>query len=214
MIDFINGDCMDYLKKYPDKHFDLAIVDPPYGIGIDGQDKKVCKNPKHNRKYHPKKKWDQAIPSQEYFDELVRVSKNQIIFGGNYFVKRLHKGSKGWIVWDKTQRGLTMSDCEIAYSSFDKPTRIYSLNRIALWQEGTIHPTQKPIALYKWILKNYANDGDLILDTHVGSGSSLIACYDYGFNAVGFEIDKDYYKKAKDRLEQHQKQVSLKELEK
>jgi len=198
-----NMDCMVGMKQFPDKYFELAIVDPPYGIGMDGQKKSICKNPKHNRKLHEKKDWDNSIPSKEYFKELERVSKNQIIWGANYFVKHLEKGTKGWIVWDKGQHGLTMSDCELAYSSFNVPTRVVVINRVELLKDGTIHPTQKPLKLYKWLLKNYAKPGDKILDTHVGSASSLIACYDMGFEYIGFEIDKDYYEAAQERMRIH-----------
>lgn len=204
-----NMDCMEGMKQIPDKYFELAIVDPPYGIGMDGQKESICKNSKHNRKKHDKKNWDLSIPDKDYFRELERVSKNQIIWGGNYFVPHLDKGKKGWIVWDKGQHGLTMSDCELAYSSFDVPTRIVVINRVELRKEGTIHPTQKPVALYEWLLNNYATKGDKILDTHVGSGSSLIACYNLGFDFMGFEIDKDYYELACKRLKEYQKQLRL-----
>ena len=207
-----NMDCMEGMKQFPDKYFELAIVDPPYGIGIDGQKESICKNPKHNRKLHEKKDWDNSIPSKEYFKELERVSKNQIIWGANYFVKHLEKGTKGWIVWDKGQHGLTMSDCELAYSSFNVPTRVVVINRVELLKDSTIHPTQKPIKLYKWLLKNYAKPGDKILDTHVGSASSLIACYDMGFEYIGFEIDKDYYEAAQERMRIHMQQQTISEL--
>ena len=209
MIEYYNEDCMVGMARYPDKHFDLAIVDPPYGIGIDGQKESINKNPKYSRKHHEKKNWDSSIPDAEYFRELERVSVNQIVWGGNYFVEHLHKGTKGWIVWDKGQHGLTMSDCELAYSSFDCPTRVAVINRVELLKDGTIHPTQKPIKLYKWLLTKYAKPGDLILDTHVGSASSLIACYDLGFDAVGFELDPDYYRMSTERLEQHKSQLNL-----
>ena len=204
-----NMDCMEGMKQFPDKYFELAIVDPPYGIGIDGQKLSLCKNPKHNRKQHDKKNWDNEIPSKEYFDELFRVSKNQIIWGGNYFVEHLQKGTKGWIVWDKGQHGLTMSDCELAYSSFNVPTRVVVINRVELLKDGTIHPTQKPLKLYKWLLKNYAKQGDKILDTHVGSASSLIACYQMNFDYIGFEIDKEYFEKAQKRIADEMAQISL-----
>ena len=122
MTEAFNIDCMEYMKTLPDKAFDLAIVDPPYGIGVDGQTERYdYKNPKHSRKHHAQKSWDKSIPPLEYFEELQRVSKNQIIWGANYFVEHLTQGHKGWIVWDKCQYGLTMSDCELAYSSFDVP---------------------------------------------------------------------------------------------
>ena len=205
-----NMDCMEAMRKMPDKCFDLAVVDPPYGIGIDGQTERYdVKNPKHSRKGHTKKDWDKSIPSKEYFDELFRVSKDQIIWGGNYFVEHLRDGNKGWIIWDKGQRDLTMSDCEIAYSSFDVPTRIFTLNRVALLKDGTIHPTQKPVALYAWIYSRYAKPGYKILDTHLGSGSSRIAAYDAGLDFVGYEIDKDYFDRQEERYNAHASQMNL-----
>lgn len=205
-----NEDCMEVMRRYPDKYFDLAVVDPPYGIGIDGQAERYdFKNPKHSRKGHTRKDWDKSIPPKEYFDQLFRVSKNQIIWGANYFVEHLHEGHKGWIVWDKGQHDLTMSDCELAYSSFDVPTRVFIVNRCALLQEGTIHPTQKPIALYRRIFQRYAKPGDKILDTHLGSGSSRIAAYDAGLDFVGCEIDKEYFDLQEARFEKHASQQNL-----
>ena len=200
---------MKALKEMKDNEFDLAIVDPPYGIGISGQ-KKVKKGKKSDRKFHKEKEWDKEIPSKKYFTQLQRVSKNQIIWGANYFVKHLTKGTKGWIVWDKRQYGLTMSDCELAYSSFQKPTRVFLQNRVILQQEGnTIHPTQKPVKLYEWLLMNYAKEGDKILDTHLGSGSIAIACHNLGYDLEGYELDKEYFEAANKRLEQHQAQKRL-----
>ena len=205
-----NMDCLAAMREMPDKAFDLAVVDPPYGIGVDGQKERYdFKNPKHSRKGHTQKEWDKQIPPKEYFDQLFRVSKNQIIWGANYFVEHLHEGHKGWIVWDKGQHDLTMSDCELAYSSFDVPTRVFVLNRVALLQEGTIHPTQKPSSLYRWIFNRYAKPGDKILDTHLGSGSSRIAAYDAGLNFVGYEIDKEYFDKQEERYQRHISQISL-----
>lgn len=195
-----NMDCMEYMKSIPDKFFDLAIVDPPYGIGIDGQKLSINKNAKANRKEHKHKGWDNSIPPESYFDELSRVSKNRIIWGANYFVPNLHEGTKGWIVWYKGQKGLTMSDCELAFSSFNKPTRVIEINRVQLLKEGTIHPTQKPISLYAWIMRNYAKPGDKILDTHLGSGSSRIAAYRLGFDFYATEIDKDYFEAQEERF--------------
>ena len=204
-----NMDCMEYMRTLPDKAFDLAVVDPPYGIGMDGQDICICKNSKHNRKAHQRKNWDKKIPNVGYFCELERVAKNQIIWGGNYFVKHLNEGHRGWIVWDKGQRGLSMSDCELAYSSFDIATRVVTVNRIALLHEGTIHPTQKPIALYTWIYQRYAKPGDKILDTHLGSGSSRIAAYDAGLDFGGGEIEPDYFAAQEARYQAHGAQMSL-----
>ena len=210
-IKLLHIDCMEYMKGLEDNAFDLAIVDPPYGIGVDGQKETVNKtrNPKQNRKEHKSKGWDREIPKKIYFRELERVSKNQIIWGANYFVSHLEKGKKGWIVWDKAQHGLTMSDCELAYSSFDKPTRVWVQNRCILNQEGTIHPTQKPVKLYDWLLSNYAKEGDKILDTHLGSGSSAIASHYGGFDFVGCELDEDYFQAAASRFVQETSQISL-----
>ena len=208
MVELLNIDCMEYMATLKDKAFELAIVDPPYGIGVDGQ-KECIKGKKSDRKYHEFKGWDSKIPTKEYFTELFRISKNQIIWGANYFVKHLTEGHKGWIIWDKAQHGLTMSDCEIAYSSFDCPTRIYTKNRVVLLQEGTIHPTQKPVALYQWLLKNYAKQGDKILDTHLGSGSSAIAAHYFGCDFVGCEIDVDYFNAAKERFDRETRQVAM-----
>jgi len=210
MIDLKNMDCLEAMKQMDDNQFDLAIVDPPYGLGIDGQKKSVNKNPKYNRKEHKRKNWDSSIPSKEYFNQLFRVSKNQIIWGANYFVEHLNNGTKGWVVWDKMQHGLTMSDCELAFSSFQKATRIFYANRVILQQEGgTIHPTQKPVKLYEWLLDNYAKEGDKILDTHLGSGSIALACHNRGFDLTGFEIDKEYFDNAAERLRVHQSQLTM-----
>jgi len=209
-ISLIHGDCLQALKSYGDNYFDVAIVDPPYGIGIDGQKQSInLKNPKANRKAHDFKGWDNEIPTAEYFAELERVSKNQIIWGANYFVNYLHKGTKGWVVWYKGQEGLTMSDAELAYSSFDCATRVVKINRVELLKDGTIHPTQKPIKLYKWLLENYTKEGDLILDTHLGSGSIAIACHQMKRKLIGYEIDAEYYQKACKRFEEQTRQTAL-----
>ena len=209
-ISLIHGDSLQALKSYGDNYFDVAIVDPPYGIGIDGQKQSInINNPKANRKAHDFKGWDNEIPTAEYFAELERVSKNQIIWGANYFVEHLHKGTKGWVVWYKGQEGLTMSDAELAYSSFDCATRVVKINRVELLKDGTIHPTQKPIKLYKWLLENYTNENDLILDTHVGSGSSRIACNKAGKQFVGFEIDEDYYEAQEKRFKDFVSQLRM-----
>ncbi len=208
-IDFRNMCNMELMKEFDDNHFDLAIVDPPYGIKIDGQ-KESIKGKKSDRKGHTKKEWDREIPPLEYFEELKRVSKNQIIWGANYFVEHLNEAHKGWIVWDKGQHGLTMSDCELAYSSFDCATRVKVMNRAELSRHGgSIHPTQKPVRLYTWLLTNYAKEGDLILDTHVGSASSIVACNQLGFDVVGCELDEEYYQLASKRIEEETAQLKL-----
>ena len=206
----ITNECnMALMARYPDNHFDLAIVDPPYGIGISGQ-KENKKGKKSDRKLHKEKNWDNSIPPAEYFNELFRVSKNQIIWGANYFVKHLTEGHKAWLVWDKAQHGLTMSDCELAYSSFDTPTRVFTQNRCILQMEGgTIHPTQKPVKLYEWLLMNYAKENDKILDTHLGSGSIAIACHNLGFELTACELDKEYFDNSIKRINNHVSQQRL-----
>ena len=203
----LNIDCMEYMADIPDNWFELAIVDPPYGIERAGQQETFTKNLKHKRKAHIIKQWDNCIPKEDYFKELFRVSKNQIIWGGNYFVEYL-KGSMGWVFWDKGQN-LTMSDGELAYTSFNKALRRIKINRVELLKEGTIHPTQKPIKLYKWLLKNYAKPDDKILDTHIGSGSIRIACHDMGFDLYGCELDADYWQAQEDRFNRHIQQDEL-----
>jgi len=205
----ITNECnMELMSRYKDNHFDLAIVDPPYGIGISGQ-KEQKKGKKSDRKYHKEKDWDNEIPNKEYFEQLFRVSKNQIIWGANYFVEHLNKGTKGWVVWDKAQYGLTMSDCELAYSSFQKPTRVYIKNRAVLISQNTIHPTEKPIKLYEWLLMNYAKEGNKILDTHLGSGSIAIACHNLKYDLTACELDKEYYEAAIKRIEKHKQQLTM-----
>jgi site-specific DNA-methyltransferase (adenine-specific) len=210
-MDLRNCDCMDLMKEFPDKYFELAIVDPPYGIGEDGGDKK------RNRGYnkivnHEKKSWDNKKPESPYFQELFRVSKNQAIFGANYFVDNL-KPSMGWIFWDKRLGG-DFSDGEIIYTSFNRALRMFSLSNFHDLKGGhmRIHPTQKPVALYKWLLQNYAKQGDKILDTHLGSMSSVIACYDEKFDITGAELDPDYFKAGMERVNKHTSQVRLDDL--
>lgn len=193
-----NMDCIDGMKQYPDNHFELAIVDPPYGIGISS-------NPV--RQQHKKKSWDNSIPLKEYFDELKRVSVNYIIWGGNYFIDYLGN-SQGFIIWDKKQpEDFSLAMCEFAYSSIQSPAKIFRYS--VLSEQDKIHPTQKPVKLYKWLLTKYAKEGDKILDTHLGSGSSRIAAYDLGFEFTGFELDEDYFKASEKRFKQHTDQLTL-----
>jgi len=199
LIEYYNEDCMVGMARYPDKYFDLAIVDPPYGIGIGI-------NPV--RQMHDKKNWDSAVPDEAYFNELMRVSRHQIIWGGNYYNL---PATQNIIVWDKLQpHDFSLAMCEFAWCSIQKPAKMFRYS--VLTERNKIHPTQKPVALYKWLLKNYAKPGDKILDTHVGSASSLIACHDMGFDAVGFELDTDYYKASKQRLEDFMRQPKIDEL--
>lgn len=205
MINMIHGDCMEIMKQYPDKYFDLACVDPPYGIGADGN--KESSGVHGGRKAHDIKNWDSSRPTKKYFNELFRVSKNQIIWGANYYPEKLIP-SMGWIVWDKGQR-INQSDGELAFSSFNRALRICTMNRVELLLEGTIHPTQKPVALYKWLLSRYAKPGDKILDTHGGSGSICIAAHDLGYDLTWMELDSDYYEAACERYQNHAKQINL-----
>jgi site-specific DNA-methyltransferase (adenine-specific) len=203
-------DNMELMARYEDNHFDLAIVDPPYGIDRSGQEETFTKNRKHKRKHHNKKQWDNETPTKEYFNELFRVSKNQIIWGANYFVEYLTKGTMGWVFWYKGQEGLTMSDGEIAFTSFQKATRQININRGFIAKNGgSIHPTQKPVKLYEWLLMNYAEEGQKILDTHLGSGSIAIACHNLGYDLTACELDKEYYDAAIKRIEQHKQQIRL-----
>jgi site-specific DNA-methyltransferase (adenine-specific) len=193
-----NMDCIEGMKMYPDKYFDLAIVDPPYGIGEDGK-KNHSRGNLAKAKQYTDKNWDSEPPSKEYFDELIRVSKNQIIFGANHFISRIPYDSSCWIVWDKVNGENDFADCELAWTSFSTAVRKFRFAWNGMIQgdmknkEIRVHPTQKPIKLYDWLLQNYANSSDKILDTHLGSGSSRIAAHKAKLSFVGFEIDKDYY---------------------
>ena len=199
MIEYFNEDCMVGMARYQDKYFELAIVDPPYGIGITDSGRLGKYNANNNR-------WDDNVPDANYFNELFRVSKNQVIWGGNYFNL---PATRGFMIWDKKQpQGVSFASCEFAWSSFDTSAKTFYMSPMNM-TEQRFHPTQKPIKLYKWLLTNYAKQGDKILDTHVGSASSLIACYDMGFDAVGFELDKEYYEKSKQRLEDFMKQTKI-----
>ena len=201
-----NEDCVEALKRFSDNHFDLAIVDPPYGIGMA----KGIEVGKWKRKIHTTKDWDDATPTAEYWEQLFRVSKNQIVWGGNYFIEHL-KNTRCFIFWDKKNGTNFMSDGELAWTSFDSSVRRYAYNHIQDFNKGIdrIHPTQKPIDLYKFCLINYAKEGDLILDTHVGSGSSRLACSELKFSFTGFEIDKDYYEKQEKRFNDFESQLRL-----
>ncbi len=179
-------DCMEGMKEYADNHFELAIVDPPYGIGAGHM--KMGKGSGNDIGRFKKSNWDANIPSQKYFNELFRIAKNQIIWGGNYY---LLAPTRCYLIWDKMDYNSDFASAELAWTSFDKVVKTFRHSRNV--KEKRIHPTQKPIALYKWLLTNYAKPGDKILDTHVGSGSSRIACHEMGFDFTGYEIDKDYY---------------------
>jgi site-specific DNA-methyltransferase (adenine-specific) len=206
-------DNMQLMAQYPDKHFELAICDPPYGIGIDKGGLGVRKNQKH--KYKMKGGWDNKTPEDLYFLELQRVSQNQIIWGGQYFADKLPVRG-GWICWDKDiPNGLCFSDFELAWTSYNKACKKVRIRHSGAAGIGDysevcrIHPTQKPVALYKWLLDKYAKAGDKILDTHLGSGSIAIACHDYKYHLTACELDSDYFAAMQTRIENHLKQSVL-----
>lgn len=208
-----NEDCVEGLKRFNNKHFDLAIVDPPYGIGEDGASNHSRNQLAQATKYTPKN-WDSKAPDKEYFDELMRVSKNQIVWGANHFISRLPYDSSCWLVWDKDNSG-DFADCELAWTSLKTAVRKFKWRWNGMLQQNMkdkevrIHPTQKPVALYTWVLSKFAKEGDLILDTHLGSGSSRIAAHKGGFNFVGFEIDQEYYEKQEKRFNDFKSQLTL-----
>jgi site-specific DNA-methyltransferase (adenine-specific) len=218
-----NMDCMEYMKGLPDKLFELAIVDPPYGIGESGKTNKTRSGLAVSKDYGDKD-WDKSSPDKQYFNELTRISSNQIIWGANHFISKIPYDSSCWIVWDKVNGGNDFADCELAYTSFKTAVRQIRFMWHGFMQgadftgkmqgnktinEKRIHPTQKPVALYKWLLKNYAKEGDKILDTHLGSGSSRIAAYLMGFDFYGTEIDKDYFEAQEKRFKEQTAQGSL-----
>jgi site-specific DNA-methyltransferase (adenine-specific) len=220
-VQIIHGDCMQAMASMKDKEFELAIVDVPFGINADSNAYKngqMCKA--NGFKEHRNGQWDTSAPDKIYFRELLRVSENQIIWGANHFISKILRDSSCWLVWNKVQRGFSFADAELAWTSFPTAVRCFDyargndsgfapklrgLARIGI----NIHPTQKPVALYQWLLKNYAKPGDRILDTHLGSGSSAIAADIMGYDFVGYEIDKDYYKAALDRFTRHKQQTVL-----
>ena len=215
MINLYNKDCMLAMKEMEANEFDLAIVDPPYGIGAA---KRFHRNGITSKQNHwgeyPEKYWDSNAPDQDYFDELRRVSKNQIIWGGNYFMDKIRTSSQCWLIWNKCQREFSLADGELAWTSFDRAMRIFDCSRPRAKESnlktgGMFHPTKKPVDLYAWILSKYAKEGDRILDTHLGSGSIAIACHDLGFDLEGYEIDEEYYQAALQRLQNHQRQLKL-----
>ena len=201
MLDFgfYNMDCMEGMKEFPDKYFELAIVDPPYGLG-----ESVVNSGGRFKRYENKNgNWDLTIPTQEYFVELKRVSRNQIVWGGNYFNL---PPTKCFLIWDKKQpHDVSFASCEMAWTSFNSVAKTFYYS--PMQDKWRFHPTQKPVALYEWLLQHYAKKGDKILDTHVGSASSLIACYNLGFDYVGFELDKDYFDAASKRIDENKAQI-------
>ena len=192
-------DCLEAMKQMDDNQFDLAIVDPPYGININSSGRLGHYGGKG-------KNWDKETPKKKYFDEIMRVSSNQIIWGANYFSM---PPTRCFLIWDKKQpHGVSFASCEYAWTSFNQSAKTF-YKRPQGADEQRIHPTQKPVKLYEWILDNYANEGDKILDTHLGSGSIAIACHNRGFDLTGFEIDKEYFDNACERLRVHQSQLTM-----
>ena len=212
---FYNMDCMGGMNQFPDKYFELAIVDPPYGIDVFSSKNMSRSYLARSKDYKPFSGGDKVPPDEKYFKELFRISKNQIVWGANHFISAVPLNSSCWIVWDKENGENDFADCELAWTSFRKAVRKFTFRWQGMLQgnmkdkEVRIHPTQKPIALYKWLLLNYAKKGEKILDTHVGSASSLVACHELGFDYIGFELDKEYFNKATERLEQAKAQVSI-----
>jgi len=205
-LSLYNCDCIPELKKFKENHFDIAIVDPPYGIGMGGnaQIKSISNRPNWKGNKYDIKKWDNARPTKDYFDEIKLKCENQIIWGGNYFTDYLFP-SKGWLVWDKNfSHNKNFSHGEIAWTSFNTILRLFKFSATGInFSQNKIHPTEKPVALYRWILKHYAYKGNKIIDTHLGSGSNAIACLDYGINFTGYEIDADYFQDIKKRIITH-----------
>lgn len=200
-----NQDCLEAMKIMQDNQFDLAIVDPPYGI--DWMKQIQNPNTKANWKRYKNKEWDKETPTPKYFKELFRVSKNQVIWGGNYMVENLYS-SPCWILWDKMQE-FSGAVFEMAWSSFKSPSKAFRMSRVEAYSKGKIHPTQKPVKLYEWLLMNYAKEGDKILDTHLGSGSIALACHNLGYDLTGYELDKEYYDNAIKRIKNHQAQTRI-----
>ena len=212
-INFYNIDCIEFMKTKPDNYYDLAIVDPPYGINMDGG--KIGGNNCGKAKDYTQKDWDKEPPSLEYFKELMRVSKNQIVWGANHFISRMPFDSSCWIIWDKENGENDFADCEMAWTSFSTAVRKFNFRWAGMLQgnmkdkEIRIHPTQKPKDLYRWILKNYAKPNDFILDTHGGSMSISIACDMEGFDLDVTEIDTEYFINGQKRYEQYKQQPQL-----
>jgi len=210
-----NMDCMELMARYPDKYFSLAVCDPPYGIGEDGL-KNHSRGTKAPAKKYTPKDWDSKPPEKEYFIELLRVSKNVILWGANHFIENIpNANSSSWIVWDKQNGENDFADCELAWTNHKSAVRKYVFRWSGMLQgdmknkEHRIHPTQKPVKLYDWIFHNYAKPGDKILDTHLGSGSSRIAAYKAKLDFVGCELDKDYFQAQEKRFKDFTSQLRM-----
>jgi len=230
VINIYNMDCMEYMGTCSDNAFDLAIVDPPYGLGEAGKRSGTRSSKSGAPKFwgtkntrgtaikstvFADKDWDNEPPPVEYFKELQRVSKNQIIWGANHFADRINISSSAWLVWDKDNGDSNFADCELAHTTFGTAVRMFKYRWSGMLQgdmknkEVRIHPTQKPVKLYEWILSKYAKQGDRILDTHLGSGSHAIAAHYGGFEFVGTELDPDYFEAAQERILRETSQISM-----
>jgi len=216
MIELLHCDCMDYMATVPDKYFDLAIVDVPYGIGENGDRNKSRSRRAIAKDYKAFAGGDVSAPEKTYFDELLRISKNQIVWGANHFISKIPIDSSCWIVWDKNNGMNDFADCELAWSSFDTAVRRFLYTWAGFRQgetnqsiEKRIHPTQKPVKLYEWLLTNYAKKGQKVFDSHLGSGSSAIAAHYFGVDFVGCELDKYYFDAAKARFDMATKQLAM-----
>lgn len=204
----INADFRDVLKELPDKSVDLLLTDPPYGIDILGQRAKKDPHGKHGYTVFDNKEWDCQKPTKEDFEEMIRVSKNQVIWGGNYFADLLPT-SQGWLVWNKGQRNFSLADGELAWTSYNKALRIFDYSRVQALKDVKIHPTQKPVALFEWVLNLRTKENDLILDCYSGSGTTAVACHNLKRRFICIERDIDYYKASIERLENIQAQQKL-----
>ena len=219
-IQLFNADNMEVMKQYPDKYFDIGIIDPPYGIGEDGLKNHSRSKLAKTTKFTPKN-WDSDTPTQEFFNEFIRVSKNHIIWGANHFISKIPFDSSCWIVWDKVNGVSDFADCELAYTSFDTAVRQFTFRWAGMLQqdmknkEERIHPTQKPVALYSWIIKNYVKPNMKILDTHLGSGSQTIAIdkantiENMNLEFVGIEIDSEYFNDSVQRFKNYKQQKTI-----
>ena len=208
MIELLNCDCMEYMATVPDKYFDLAVVDVPYGIGENGdRNKSRCKLA-IAKDYKAFAGGDVSAPEKTYFDELKRITKNQIIWGGNYFLDYLG-ATRCFCIWDKMNGTNPMADAELAWASFESSVRMFRMHHFSAGYERKIHPTQKPVALYEWLLTNYAKKGQRVFDSHLGSASSAIAAHYFGVDFVGCELDKDYFEAAKARFDMATKQLAM-----
>ena len=214
-LDLRIGDCMDLMRETPDNYYDLAVVDPPYGIGESGSTNKSRGKLAIAKDYKPFAGGDKTSPPIEYFQELERVSKHRVIWGANHFMEKVIKGSPSWIVWDKQNNGNDFADAELAYTSHNRACRIFRFMWNGMLQgdmknkETRIHPTQKPVKLYDWIFANYAEKGMKVLDTHMGSGSIAIAAHYAGIYLTAIELDQDYFKAACERVERETRQMDF-----